>query len=122
VVTDGKRPGPKDNAAARVWRETNWMVDLHDAPGPAMHAGQMCFAADGHVMLMTDDYMDISSCACVRYTAQSFDENGRVVLHHQIFVSTATGAEIPAPAVAKGFPDVWEFRRVEQLPFYSLLK
>jgi hypothetical protein len=122
VVTAEKRPGPKDNAAARVWRESNWMVDLHDAPGPKMHAGQMCFGASGYVILMTDDYMDIPNCACIRYTAQSFDENGLVVLHQQRFVNATTGAEIAAPAAAKGFPEVWEFRRVEQLPFYSLLK
>jgi hypothetical protein len=34
----------------------------------------------------------------------------------------ATGAEIAAPEVATGFPDVWDFRTLEQLPFYSLLK
>jgi len=33
-----------------------------------------------------------------------------------------TGAPMAAPEAAKGFPEVWEFRRVEQLPFYSLLK
>ncbi len=26
------------------------------------------------------------------------------------------------PEMAKGFPDVWEYRKVDQLPFYSLLK
>jgi len=122
VVTDGKRPGPKDNAAARVWRESNWMVDLHDAPGLAMHTGQMCFAADGHVMLLTDDYMDIPNCACIRYTAQDFDDNGQVMLETQRFVSLKTGAQIAAPEASKGFPGVWQFRKVEQLPFYSLLK
>jgi hypothetical protein len=121
VVTAGKRPGPRDNAAARVWRESNWLVDLHDAPGPAMHAAQMCFGASGYVILMTDDYMDVH-CACIRYTAQSFDENGKVRLQSQRFINAKTGAEIPAPESAKGFPEVYGFRRVEQLPFYSLVK
>jgi len=122
VVTAAKRPGPRDNAAARVWRESNWMVDLHDAPGPTVHAGRLCFGARGTVILLTDDYMDLPSCECIRYTAQSFDENGQIVLQNQRFVSVNTGAEIAAPKAAKGFPDVWEYRRVEQLPFYSLLK
>ncbi len=122
VVTAEKRPGPRDNAAARVWRESNWMVDLHDAPGPTMHAGQMCFGANGYVILLTDDYLDISSCACIRYTAQSFDENGQMMLQSQRFVNAQTGAEIAVPDTAKSFPAVFGFRRVEQLPFYSLLK
>ena len=122
VVTSEKRPGPRDNAAARVWRESNWMVDLHDAPGPTVHAGQLCFDASGQVVLLTDDYMDLPSCECIRYTAQSFDENGQMMLQSQRFVSAKTGAQIAVPEGAKGFPEVWAFRRVEQLPFYSLLK
>jgi hypothetical protein len=122
VVTAEKRPGPGDNAAARVWRESNWMVDLHDVPGPTLHAGRLCFGTTGTVILLTDDYMDLPSCGCIRYTAQSFNEKGQVMEHSQRFVSATTGAEIAAPAGAKGFPDVWKFRRVEQLPFYSLLK
>lgn len=121
VVTAAKRPGSRDNAAARVWRENNWMVDLHDAPGLTVHAGRLCFGANGYVMLLTDDYMDVH-CACIRFTAESFDENGQVKLWKQVFVNATTGAEIAAPAAAKRFPDIWDFRRVEQLPFYPLLK
>ena len=98
------------------------MVDLHDAPGPTVHVGRLCFGASGTVILLTDDYLDIPGCGCIRFTAQSFDEEGKVVLHHQRFVDATTGAEIAAPAAAKGFPEVWEYRRVEQLPFYWLLK
>jgi hypothetical protein len=122
VVTAGKHPGPGANAAARVWHESNWMVDLHDAPGQTLHAGQMCFGPGGQLILQTDDYMDVASCACVRYTAQSFDESGKVTNYMQRFVSMVTGNEIAAPRAARQFPEVFEFRRVEQLPFYSLLK
>jgi len=122
VVTGGQRAGPRDNAAARVWREHTWMVDLHDAPGAAMHTGQMCFGASGQLMLLIDDYLDIPNCACLRSTMQTFDASGRMVRREQRFNSVQTGAEMAAPEAAKGFPEVFGFRRVEQLPFYTLLK
>ena len=121
VVAAGQHPGPGANAAARVWHEHNWMVDIHDSPGHTMHTGEMCFAASGEILLLTDDYMDVEGCACVRYTAQSFDERGKVKAHMQRFVSTKTGAEIDEPAAARDFPAIFEFRHVEQLPFYSLV-
>jgi hypothetical protein len=122
VVAAGKRPGASDNAAARVWRESNWMVDLHDVPGLTMHTGQMCFGASGQMTYLIDNYMDIPNCGCLRYTALRFDEVGKVVQQEQRFIRADTGAEIAAPEAAKGFPDVFGFRRVEQLPFYSLIK
>jgi hypothetical protein len=122
VVTTGERPGPKDNAAARVWRESTWMVDLHDAPGPTMHAGQMCFGATGQLMVLIDDYMDIPNCGCLRSTSQTFDESGKMIRREQRYNSAETGTEMAAPEAAKGFPEVYEFRRVEQLPFYPLVK
>jgi hypothetical protein len=33
-----------------------------------------------------------------------------------------TGAEMAAPEAAKGFPEVFGYRRIEQLPFYTLLQ
>jgi len=97
------------------------MVDLHDAPGHTMHTGELCFAAGGEIMLLTDDYMDVEGCACVRHTAENFDERGKVVHYMQRFVSTETGSEIAAPEAARDLPEVFDYRRVEQLPFYSLL-
>ncbi len=123
LVTAGWRPLPTDNAAARVWRESNWMVDLHDSPGLTMHTGQMCFAASGRLMLLIDHYLDLPKCACVRTTALTFAANdGRVIRREQKFMSAETGAEIAAPEAANEFPEVFGFRRVEQLPFYPLLK
>jgi hypothetical protein len=122
VVRAGTHPEPGANAAARVWREANWMVDLHDTPGPVMHTGQMCFAAGGQLILQTDDYMDRFNCACIRFTAQRFDESGKVKIYKQWFVNVETGAEIAAPEAAGKFPEVFGFRRVEQLPFYPLVK
>lgn len=122
VVTAGEPVGTRDNAAARVWHETTWMVDLHEVPGATMHVAQMCYGASGQLLILIDDYMDIPSCACLRSTTQNFDSSGRMVRREQRFNSVATGAEMAAPEAAKGFPEVFGFRRLEQLPFYTLLK
>jgi hypothetical protein len=58
----------------------------------------------------------------MRYTAMSFDANGKMVELEQRFVNAESGAEIKAPEVSREFPKVWSFRRVEQLPFYDLVK
>jgi hypothetical protein len=34
----------------------------------------------------------------------------------------ATGSETGAPEAAKEFPEEWDFRKLQDLPFYSLLK
>ncbi len=122
VVMAGQRPGPRDDAAARVWHENTWMVDMHDAPGTTMHTGQMCFGANGQLVILIDNYMDIPKCACLRSTVQIFDPSGRMVRRSQKFNSVETGAEIAAPDSAKEFPEVFGIRRVEQLPFYPLVK
>jgi hypothetical protein len=124
VVSKDKRPGPNDNAVARVWHESNWMVDMHDAPGDGttIHTGQMCFDEKGQLTRMIDRYMDAPKCDCLRYTALSFDASGKTVKREQKFVKVDTGAEISGPAAATGFPEVFGFRRLEQLPFYSLVK
>ncbi len=122
VIPAGQRSGPKDNAAARVWHENTWMVDVHDAPGPTMHAGQMCFGATGQLMILIDNYIDMPNCACLRSTSLRFDVRGTVVQQEQSFNNVITGAKMAAPESAKGFPEVFGFRRVEQLPFYPLLK
>jgi len=124
VTSKDKRPGPNDNAAARVWREAKWMVDLHDAPGDGttIHTGQMCFDENGHITLLIDRYMDTPKCGCIRYTAMSFAVDGRAVRREQRFMRIDNGAEIEAPEAAKGFPAVFGYRKLDQLPFYSMVK
>lgn len=124
LVTPEKPRGPNDGAVARVWRETSWMVDVHDAPGDGrtIHTGQMCFDSNGQLTRMIDRYIDLPKCNCMRYTALSLDANGGVVKQEQKFISLDKGAEMTLPEAAKGFPAVFGFRRIEQLPFYSLVK
>jgi hypothetical protein len=45
-----------------------------------------------------------------------------VVRREQHFLDVTSGNEIASPESAKEFPSIWEFRRLEQLPFYSLVK
>jgi hypothetical protein len=40
----------------------------------------------------------------------------------QKFVGVQSGAEMAEPESAKGFPVVWPFRRLEQLPFFNLIQ
>jgi hypothetical protein len=125
ALSPGGRPGSTDTAVARVWRESNWMVDMHGALGQGMatiHTGQMCFDPQGHITYMIDRFMEMSSCGCVRFTSITFGNDGRITRREQKFVKMATGAEMAAPEAAKEFPEVWDFRKVEQLPFYSLVK
>jgi hypothetical protein len=117
-------PGATDTIVARVWHETNWMVDMHDALGQGMatmHTGQMCFDTQGRITHMIDRYMEMTDCGCMRFTSLFFAGDGRVTRREQRFVSVTTGSEIEAPEVSKGFPEAWYFRRLEQLPFYSLV-
>jgi hypothetical protein len=128
TVSADKRPEPTDSGVARVWREHTWMVDIHESPGAGMavtkmHTGQMCFSPQGRIFLMLDRYMDMPGCNCMRYTALTIDEaSGRVVRREQHFLDVTSGNEIASPESAKEFPSIWEFRRLEQLPFYSLVK
>jgi hypothetical protein len=127
-VSAEKRPEVTDSGVARVWREHNWMVDMHDSPSMGMnvtkmHTGQMCFDQEGRILRLIDRYMDMPGCNCMRYTSATFDpESGRMTRREQHFVSVGSGTEIAAPEMSKEFPEVWGFRRLEQLPFYSLLK
>lgn len=123
---DGSQiPVLTDSAAARVWHESNWMVDIHDGSGrgrPTIHTGQMCYDPQGHIKVMIDRFMEMANCGCMRYTAIAFAPDGRVTRREQKFVTVSTGAGIEPPEAAKDFPSIWEFRRLEQLPFYSLMK
>ena len=87
-----------------------------------MHTGQMCFDGQGRITLMIDRYMELAQCRCLRFTSLAFAADGKVTKREQTFVNELTGEPMDMPDVAKGFPDVWEFRKVEQLPFYSLMK
>lgn len=119
------RLGPTNSAVARVWHERNWMVDMHESPGTGMttmHTGQMCFDAQGRITLMIDRYMEMMTCRCMRFTLLAFATDGRATRRVRRFVNASSGTEIEEPAVAGGFPEVWSFRKVEQLPFYPLVK
>jgi len=124
LVDPAKAPGPNDTAVARIWRESYWMVDLHDAPGDGstIHTGQMCFDPKGQITRMIDRYMDLKKCKCMRYTAANFDESGKAVKQEQKFVNMDTGVEMAAPGMAKDLPEVFGYRKLEQLPFYPLVK
>jgi hypothetical protein len=126
AVGADRHSGSGDNMAARVWHESNWMVDLHDAPAQSMaviHTGQMCFDGQGRITRMIDRYMEMAQCRCMRFTSLTFAADGSEIRREQKFVDEMTGNEIAGePAAAKGLPGVWPFRRLEQLPFYSLLK
>ncbi len=61
-------------------------------------------------------------CNWVRFTSLTYAPDGRVTRREQRYVGMNTGAEIAPPEAAKEFPEVWEYRRVDQLPFYSLVK
>ena len=114
-----------DTLMVRLWHESNWMVDMHSALGQgmsSMHTGLMCFDADGRITQMIDRYMEMAQCSCVRLTSMTFGSDGRVTRREQRFVLLATGSEIQAPEVATKFPEAWDFRKLEQLPFYSLMK
>lgn len=121
----GGSPSGIDQATARVWHETNWMVDMHAAlePGMAgMHSGQLCFDPQGHIAFMVDRYMETMQCGCARVTSLTFATDGRVTRRENRFVSMSTGEVIAPPESASDFPDVWDVRKLEQLPFSPLLK
>ncbi len=87
-----------------------------------MHTGQMCFDPQGHIAYMIDRFVEMAECGCMRFTSLTFATDGRVTRREQRFVAVATGSEIEAPEAAKRFPEVWDFRTLQQLPFYSLMK
>jgi hypothetical protein len=121
----GAGPTGIDQAMARVWHESNWMVDMHAAlePGMAgMHSGQLCFDPEGHITFMVDRYMATMQCGCARVTSLTFAKDGRLTRRDNRFVSMSTGEVIAEPQAASDFPDVWDVRKLEQLPFSPLMK
>ena len=126
IATD-ERLEIDNRGVARAWHERNWMVDIHDAvmsmSTTRMHTAQMCFSGNGKILLMIDRFMDAQECGCMRYTALTFDEaSGRVIRREQHYMNVRTGAEIQVPPAAADFPQTFEFRRLEQLPFWQLVK
>ena len=114
-----------DSAAARIWRQGNWMVDIHDGSGrgnPTIHTGQMCYDPQGRLRLMLDRFMEMAQCGCVRFTSVTYAEDGRITRRQQHYIKMATGAEMTEPEAAKDFPPLWEYRKLQQLPFFSLVK
>lgn len=125
-VAADKHSGMSDNMAARVWHQGNWMVDLHDSPAESIaviHTGQMCFDGQGRITRMIDRYMEMAQCRCMRFTSVTFAADGSEIKREQDFVDEMTGNQMDRePAAAKSLPGVWQFRRLDQLPFYSLLR
>ena len=118
-------PGAGNDMAARVWHEKNWMVDLRDTPAPTVpviHTGQMCFDPQGRLTRMVDRYTELAECRCMRFTSLTFAPDGTVKEQEEKYADEMSGAEMAKPDAAKGFPGVWQYRRLEQLPFYSLLR
>jgi hypothetical protein len=114
-----------NDMAARAWHEKNWMVDIHDSPTkqPAViHTGQFCFDAQGRITRMIDRYMELAHCRCMRFTSLTFAPDGAVKKRELDYADALTGERIQEPAAAKGLPEVWPYRRLDQLPFYELLK
>ena len=110
---------------ARLWHETNYMLDLHGVLGSgmsSMHSGLMCFDAQGQLTRAFDRYMDALRCGCQRLTTITYAADGTLTGWEQKFVDLRTRDLVKPPADTKDFPDVWEFHRMDQLPFYSLLK
>lgn len=122
IVSKDRPASGNDSAMARVWAESMWMVDIHEAPGSAMHTVQMCFDKKGQITRMIDRSVDVPKCDCMRYTSLWFNALGTVARREQRFVKIETGEEIAVPPAANELPEVFGFRRLEQLPFYSLVK
>lgn len=125
ALSAGSGPGTTGSEMARVWHDSNWMVDMHGALGPnmaTMHTVQMCFDPQGRITYNIDRFVEMAECGCMRFTSITFATDGRVTRREQKFVTVPTGSEIEAPEAAKRFPEVWDFRTLQQLPFYSLLK
>jgi hypothetical protein len=124
ALSAGGSPGRSDSLVARVWHESNWMVEMHGALGQGMatmHSGEMCFDPQGQITQLIDRFMDMRGCGCVRITSLAFGADGQVARSEQKFVLSNTGTEIAAPEAAKGFPAVWGLGTLDQLPFYSLM-
>ena len=125
AIPANKRPDAGNDMAARVWHEKNWMVDLHDTPAPTtpvIHTGQMCFDPQGRLTRMIDRYLELAECRCMRFTSLTFAADGTVKQQEEKFVDEMSSTEMAKPEAAKSFPGIWQYRRLEQLPFYSLLR
>jgi hypothetical protein len=57
----------------------------------------------------------------MRLTTTSFAADGHVTRQSQKFVSIAGGFEISEPQSSADFPKLWDYRRLDLLPFHSLL-
>jgi hypothetical protein len=114
-----------EGLVARAWHEKNWMVDLHDSPTdqPAViHSGQFCFDAQGRITRMIDRYMELAHCRCMRFTSLTFAPDGAVKKRELDYADALSGMKIGEPAAARNLPPIWPYRRLDQLPFYKLLK
>ncbi len=125
ALSAGGGPGMSDNLVARVWHDSNWMVEMHGALGPemaTMHVGEMCFDPQGRITFLVDRFTEMLACGCMRVATLTFANDGRVTRRDNQFVKIATGEEIAAPESAGDFPEVWIVHKLEELPFSAMLK
>lgn len=125
VVDAQHRPADTDSAVARIWHEKKWMIDMHESGGSGdwMHTAQMCFADNGEVNKIIDRYMDMPKCGCVRFTETTYGPDGKVVSQKQDYYNGRNAERMPStPEAAKNFAAPFEFKKLEQLPFYGFVK
>ncbi len=119
-----QQPGSdSDNALARVWHDKNWVLVLHEsgASGDTMHTGDECFDDKGNATKLLDHYVDPKS-GVVRITTTIFG-GGKVQSRKQDYRDLKSGELMKNPPEnANAFPPVFNFTKLEQLPFYGFIK
>ena len=115
------------DAFAIAWHRSNWMVDIEENLDegkellPSRHTGIFCFDGQGQVLYMTDYFLG-TQCHCLRVGRLSFTPEGRIDKREVEITSLETGRDMREPEQSGALPEIWGFRRLNQLPFYSLLK
>ena len=72
---------------------------------------------------MIDRYMEMAQCRCLRFTSLAFAADGKVTKRQQTFVNVLTDEPMDdAGGRRRDFPTCGSSARLDQLPFYSLLK
>ncbi len=112
-----------DKGFARVWREKSAFLDMQEASatGDTMHITRMCFAPDGNLVKLQDQYVAPNQCGCMRVTETTYNA-GKVVKREQGYFKMPSHEKMAAPKDAAKFPAVPEYKRLERAPFASMVK
>ena len=112
-----------DTGMARVWHEKSWFVDMQEtsAAGDTMHITRMCFQPDGSLSKVSDQYMAPNQCGCTRLTDVSYS-GGKETKREENFYKIANHEKIATPKDAASYPKLPEIKKIEQAPFYGLVK